>query len=40
MSVPETLPQICVDFGLSAVYLFGSRQDDGLETVETCSVRP
>src|SRR5262249_42700415 len=30
MSAQETLDQICADFGLSAVYLFGSRRDDGL----------
>ena len=30
MSQRETLDQICAEFDLLAVYLFGSRQDDGL----------
>ncbi len=30
MNRKETLGRICRDFGLVAVYLFGSRQDDGL----------
>jgi predicted nucleotidyltransferase len=34
MSPWETLHQICRDFGLSALYLFGSRQNDGLRRLE------
>jgi len=34
MLAPETLLQICKDFDLSAVYLFGSRQDDGLRRLQ------
>jgi predicted nucleotidyltransferase len=33
MSLQETLTQICEEFGLLAVYLFGSRQDDGLRVL-------
>ena len=34
MSPEETLAQICGEFGLLAVYLFGSRQDDGLRRLQ------
>jgi predicted nucleotidyltransferase len=34
MSPQETLVQICGEFDLLAVYLFGSRQDDGLRRLQ------
>lgn len=34
----QRLDEICREFGLLAVYLFGSRADDGLSVLEGCEV--